>query len=124
MIAIGIEIFHVLVILFFFWGVWMSFQPEDLQDKYQLWMRIHFVLSSCLIPVQILCAGCPLTAIGNQFLDMADPKREKSFFNGGFIAKLCRKYLGFTPSETIIVIITLLLIMIYFGNKLYLLRNR
>jgi len=124
LIALWIEIFHFFIIIFFFWGLIMSFKNKEIQEKYKLPLRIHFVLLSCLLPVQTLCAGCPLTSIGNQFRLMAHPEKESSFINGGFIAKICRDYLGFTPSETIIVMITILLIMMYFGNKIYILKSK
>jgi len=102
----------------------MSFKNKEIQEKYKLPLRIHFILISCLLPVQTLCAGCPLTSIGNQFRLMAHPEKEPSFINGGFIAKICHDYLGFTPSETIIVMITILLVMVYLGNKLYILKSK
>lgn len=120
LIAVSIEIFHLVVILFFIWGIGISFRSKYTQKKYETLLRIHFILLIYLLPVQIICCGCPLTAISNQFMIMAHPEKKHSFINGGFIAKICHDYLGFTPSGTIITIITILIIMIYLGNRLWL----
>lgn len=119
LIANIIEVFHVFIIIFFLWGIRVSMKNKIIQERYKTPLRIHFILTIFLLPVQILCAGCPLTSIGNQFRLMAHPERSQVFINGGFIARLCQNYLGFTPSETIIVIVTVLLIMMYFGNRLW-----
>lgn len=68
-----------------------------------------------LIPIQIICCGCPLTAIEQQLTLLSDPSKTECFINGGFIVTLCKNYLHFQVTETIVTLITLILIMLGAG---------
>jgi hypothetical protein len=111
--ANGMFVLHMIVIVFFIWGI---FANQKQKKKYKKLVIIHRVMLIFLLPVQIICCGCPLTAIEQQFRLLADPSQTEMFINGGFIVTLCKDYLHFEITETIVTLITLLLIMLGSGS--------
>jgi len=107
-----IFVLHLIVIAFFLWGIFMLIFKEKKIKKYKKLLTIHRIMLIFLVPVQIICCGCPLTAIEQQLRLLANPSMTECFVNGGFIVTLCKDYLHFQITETIVTLITLLLIML------------
>lgn len=110
-------ILHIAVIIFFLWGIiFIICANQKQKKKYKKLLIIHRIMTIFLIPVQIICCGCPLTAIEQQLRLLADPSQTEMFINGGFIVTLCKNYLHFQITETIVTLVTLLLIMLGSGS--------